>query len=403
MRKILLCLFLSFSVYGLSAQACFSPGDDGILDHTTDYICHEYVRAALINGWVDMDTGVPHPGETIKNASDKAIKISDDFIKVGSQAYAKAASVNGGQDHSFLVLNGGWYTTTLGDFAATPGFGAKTYKHSHVAYSTNECSYDMYGVTKDFSISGSSTVQEGQTVTFTLNYANTDGLDSQISNVIWVVNTNYLEILSFNNTSVTVRGKCNSGVSGSYPAYVHAKLETSAMNSGDHRPVIRTTTYVQCVNTVDCGGTLNGGPLYTVNFVDDNTNYVVDMNQGSYNWTKTSGNASWYTSNNNNKLHFNIPFGSATFTATRTGCNLTFTFYAGFMPPEQVGSDGDRLTLSPELTGTMNYKIIDLATGKEVRNGCTHNGEQTTLMKGLPPGNYVLNLGGKKKKISVKD
>lgn len=401
MKKQILLLTFFFLNVNLFSQSCLNPGDDGILDYTTSYNCHQYVRAALLGtNQVYLTSGEPYSGASIGSFNSTKIKNSDDFIRVFNQSYAQAFSMEN-YDHSVLVLDGGFYTTTIGDFASTPGVGSYLYKHSHVAYSTGDCDYRMFATTKDYSITGSTyTVNEGATATFYLTDNSPNNLSSLLSSVTWSVNTSYLEIVSFNSSSITVRGKCGSGVSGAKTAYIHAELTNSGMTGSDYKPVIKRDITVNCV--ASCTGTLNGGYLYTFNTIQANTDYDVLMDEGSWTWVKTSGTTNyWYSSLSGKKLEFSVPSGCVTFNGYNSNCNITLTFcaYGGFYMQGLPNLNNT----GPEAVNSIDYSIVSMSSGKVVRSGCVAAVDQAELIKGLDPGLYVLNINGDKKKILVKE
>ncbi|MCE7865112.1 MAG: hypothetical protein DYG99_16385, partial [Bacteroidetes bacterium CHB5] len=91
-----------------------------------------------------------------------------------------------------------------------------------------------------------------------------------------------------------------------------------------------TTNYkIKTVQVLpNCTGTLNQGPLYTFNTVPGGSNQV-EMYLSSWTWVKTSGSASYSTSNGGKNMTFSISSGYSTFNAYNASCNLTFTFCKG--------------------------------------------------------------------------
>lgn len=387
--KLRLTIIMFLLIFGSIVQAQHCQSTTTPIDPTIEYNCNQYVRAALIQGIVNTTNGVPTATIDLMTTSDTPIKSGNDFIKVGNSAYAQALSINNVGDHSVLILDGGFSGTT-GYFASTPGADCPLYLHYDVSFSTGSSSYDMYAITKGFKITGPSTIQEGQQAIFTFDDGD-NPVYSQITNIDWDIDETYLQAIDSTDTSITVKA-----LDTTYPDSVHlsAILSTSAIDveNGDHRPVISTYAKI----TSNCTGTLNGSYLSTFNTISANTAYVIDMNVGSYNWTKTSGNTNYYyTSDSNNKLHFSVASGCTTFTATRNGCSLTFIFcaYGGYSMSSMESIPSE----------SVSYSIIDLSTGQEIRNGCVNKIDVDELSIGLPTGKYVLNVNGKRQQIVVKN
>lgn len=105
----------------------------------------------------------------------------------------------------------------------------------------------------------------------------------------------------------------------------------------------------------------------------------VQMFLSSWTWVKTSGNASWSTSNGGKNMSFSISSGCATFNAYNAGCNLTFTFCRG-----------------SSLMSNNEFVVFDMSQSKIVKQGKLEEGMEETkqLLEGLPNGHYVVYLNG---------
>lgn len=126
----------------------------------------------------------------------------------------------------------------------------------------------------------------------------------------------------------------------------------------------------------NCTGTLNGGPLYSFNYVSSGSNQVV-MYLNSWTWVKTSGNASWSTSNGGKNMTFTISSGCATFNAYNSNCNVTFTFCKS--------------------SSFATYTVLDMKNLEVIREGKIEDtAEINSLLNELPSGDYVINIDGTK-------
>ena len=378
-KYTMILLFLFYTLAGYS-QSCTNPTGSVISGTYTNYNCHQYVKAALVKGWVNMNSGYPSNQSSISNLSSATIETDNNFIRVCNNYEAKAISMNISQnnaDHSAVVLNGGMYSYDYGNLASTPGFGSQVYTHGHARSFTNACSHKFYSTTSNVSISGPSSVSIGATATYTLS------APSNISADHWGVNTSYFDILSSNSTSVTVKAKSSAG-----SGYVKVYLRTSCMSSGEFKPSKQKTVSV----IADCTGTLNGGALYTYNNVSSGASNTVAMNMSSWTWVKTSGSPSyWYTGSGGKYMYFSLSSGCATFNAYNSSCNLTFTFcaYGGYA----MQYDGEE---------QLEYHVHNLLTNQLARKGTAAPADEPEMLKDLPAGLYVLSIGDTKKKVLIK-
>lgn len=124
---------------------------------------------------------------------------------------------------------------------------------------------------------------------------------------------------------------------------------------------------------VHCTGALNNGPLYTFNMVPTGPNQI-NMYHNSWTWVKTSGSATWSSSNGGKNMTFTINLGCSTFNAYNTSCNVTFTF----------------------CKGSMWYIIFDAESMIIVKQGTTNSAEGLEVhLNSLPSGTYILDIDGR--------
>ena len=298
-----------------------SSGSDVYTKNGT-YNCHQYVKAALVENGVNLSTGEPN-NVNYSYLPSGTIQDDDNFIRVCDATYAGAiAHLPKSQDHSALRV-GTIYGYTY------PGTSRVWKSASALNYGT-ACDYEYFAAIPNLGISGP--VKSGNTYTFTLVNKNQYPFIIADANR-WVFDTSKFSA-SKTDTQLTLTP--NSGVSGSFT--VKAIINTTATNNPTgscatginnmetattHKPE-RTVTFTV---SPDCGGTLDGGPLYTVNSVSKYVQHQVVMNASNFTWVKTSGNATWSVSNNGKNMTFSISSGSVSFNAYGSGCNLNFTFY----------------------------------------------------------------------------
>lgn len=307
--------------------SCTPMSGSGVYPKTGNYNCHEYVRAALTgNNLVDLATGEPDPVD-FSYYSHTTIQADPNFIRVCSSSHAEAiAHLPQSKDHSALKV-GTIYAYSY------PGSGDIYRSASALNYGT-ACDYEYFASIEDISISGP--VITGNQYKFTLqNKSNHSYITTDASR--WSYdNTKFTEYGTTTDTQIILVP--NSGVQGDFT--VSATLNTSATDNPTGscatgvNGIETATTYTPTRSNnftvtpaVDCSGTLDGGSLYTFNYVTKFTQHNVAMNQGSWTWVKTSGSASWSTSNGGQNMSFTITSGSVTFNAYKSGCNRTITFY----------------------------------------------------------------------------
>lgn len=288
---------------------------------TGDYNCHAYVRGALVQKSVNLYTG--EPGNTDYSwLGEGTIQADNNFIRVCSRSHADAiAHLPKSRDHSAIILSGGSYAYTFPN-----GNGGDIWNSGSALHYGTACDYEYYAAIPDVKISGP--VKSGNDYTFTLQNAPSFITYDQNR---WSYPSGF-QVISKSNTQLVLRP--NSGVSGTFQ--VSATLKTSALTGSCPKGInnIETATGFIPRKTksftvaTDCSGTLDGGPLYTMNYVSKYQQHQVVMAASHWTWVKTSGNASWSTSNFGQQMTFSISSGSATFNAYRSGCNRTVTFYA---------------------------------------------------------------------------
>lgn len=187
----------------------------------------------------------------------------------------------------------------------------------------------------------------------------------QLSSTNWRINEagNYFtEITSLRTaTSITLIANTLTG-----NPVVRYKLLTGC--NGDNFFRVKTVQIMP-----NCTGTLNGGALNTFNMVPTGPNQVV-MYLSSWTWVRTSGTASWSTSNGGKNMTFTISSGCSTFNAYNASCNLTFTFCKG--------------------SSFSSYTVMDMKTMKVIKEGTGEGVDINTILAELPVGSYVINVDG---------
>ncbi len=347
-------------------RRCLNP--PGTYLHTKpvnkDYNCYQYTRAALIKGYVNMASGVPSSSEEdfFGTYTETTIIEDQDFIRVCSLSQAKAvAFLEAG--HSVIKLNDGRFAFTFDNY---PDVETSFFPDAgSLACDGDEQYYDAI---PNIAISGGTQVNQGQNITLTLTNGG-QALPSylQLSSLNWSFNSSQFQEISKTSTSVTLKAK---DVTGNFNVIYN--LFTGCNANANFR-----TKSVQVLP--NCTGTLNQGPLYTFNTVSGGTNQV-EMYLSSWTWVKTSGNASWSTSNGGKNMSFSISSGCSTFNAYNASCNLTFTFckYSSL-----IGGDNNM------------FVVFDLINSKVVKEGQLENEEDNeSILDGLPQGHYVVYLNG---------
>lgn len=289
-------------------------------DKTGSYNCHAYVRGALVAKKVNLTTGAPQ-NINFSSLGQNTIQFDNNFIRVCNISDADAiAHLPTGSDHSAIILSNGIHAYTFPN-----GNNGDIWSSYFALHYGSACDYEYYAAIPDVKVAGP--VISGNDYTFTLQNKPSFITNDQYR---WSYPSGFQEI-SKSSTQLVIRP--NSGVSGSFQ--VSATLKTSALNgacttgvrneeSATNNIPVKTKNFSVATT---CSGTLDGGPLYTVNYVSKYQQHQVVMSGSNWTWVKTSGNASWSTSNYGKEMTFSITSGSATFNAYRSGCNLTFTFY----------------------------------------------------------------------------
>lgn len=311
-----------------------------------------------------MATGVPANENTFGSIPNATIIGDQNFIRVCSLSQAKAvAFLNAG--HSVIKLNDGRFAFTFDQY---PNVETSYFPDAgSLACDGDEQYYDAI---PNIAVSGASQVNQGQNITLTL----TNGGQAlpaylQLHGDRWTFDAFYFQLVTKTSTSITLKAKDVSG-----PSDVTYNLLTGCNGNVNFR-----TKSVQVLP--NCTGTLNQGPLYTFNMVPGGINQV-DMYLSFWTWVKTSGNASWSSSNGGKKMTFSISSGCATFNAYNASCNLTFTFCRG-----------------SSLMGSNEFVVLDLSNSKIVKQGLLEEGVEETkqILDGLPNGHYVVYLNGTSK------
>lgn len=368
MKKIyLFALLLFISVFELFSQCenevIYSPG---FYTKQASYYCHQYVKAALIGNHVDMATGVPSDESQYASLyPNVSIATDPDFIQVCITDAKAVVPVHYGNTayHSAIILSNGL-------FASTPNESSQwVYKTISPRAFTSACLGDeqYYAPIPDIKISGTTATNQGMQFTLTLtNNGQPFPSFIQLADIQWFINEdgNFFTEVPGTKTATSITLTANNLTGSSVVKY---KLKTSC--NGDN--VFRTKTIQILPN---CTGTLNGGSLYTFNYVPAGSNQVA-MFLSSWTWVKTSGNASWSTSNGGKNMTFTVSSGCATFNAYNASCNLTFTFCKS--------------------SSFSAYTVIEMKTLRVIKEGKVENIEEiNALLDELPSGGYVINIDG---------
>lgn len=339
-----------------------------------NYNCYQYTRAALLyntnNNNVNLSTGVPSNEVNFPGYPSATIIDDQNFIRVCSLSQAKAvAFLNAG--HAVIKLNDGRFAFTFDG-----------YPYVETSYfpdaSSGACDGDeqYYDAIPNIAISGGTQVTQGQNITLTLtNNGQTLPSYLQLNDGNWVFNTNHFDLVSKSSTSITLKAKTVTGYFD-----VTYNLLTGCNGNSNSR-----TKAVQVLP--NCTGTLNQGPLYTFNMVPGGSN-LVTMHLNYWTWVKTSGNASYSTSNSGKNMTFSISSGCATFNAYNPSCSLTFTFCRG-----------------SSLMGNNEYVVVDFTNSTIVKQGQLEEAVEDTkqILDGLPSGHYVVYLNGTKRQYVKSD
>lgn len=322
-----------------------------------DYICHQYVKAALLGGYVNLSTGLPtHTESAFVNFSTVEVANDPDFIRVCSSDAKAVVPIWGQYGHSAILL-------TDGSFASTPSASTDhIFKHTNPRAFTTGCDQKYYAPIPQINISGVSSVNQGTQFTLTLtNGGQPFPSFIQLSDSRWEYNTTHFTFVTKSSTSITL-------IANSFTGYSEIKYRLVTGCNGDN--FFRTKTIQVLPN---CTGTLNGASLNTFNMVSTGPNQVV-MHLNSWTWVRTSGSASWSTSNGGKNMTFTISSGCSTFNAYNASCNLTITFCKG--------------------SSFSTYTVMDMKTLGVIKEGMVKDDDMNTILDELPAGNYVINIDG---------
>jgi len=334
-----------------------------------NYNCYQYTRAALLYDNVSLSSGYPSNEGNFSGYTGSTIIGDQNFIRVCSLSQAKAvAFLEAG--HAAIKLNDGRFAFTFDQY---PYVETSYYPDAgSLACDGDEQYYDAI---PNIAISGGTQVTQGQNITLTLTNAG-QALPSylQLSLNNWVFDDEYFDEVSKTNTSVTLKARTLTGTTN-----ITYNLFTGCNGNANFK-----TKSIQVLP--NCTGTLNQGPLYTFNMVPAGTNQVA-MFLSSWTWVKTSGNASWSTSNGGKNMTFSISSGCATFNAYNASYNLTFTFCRG-----------------SSLISDNTFVVFDLINSMVVKEGQLEEAEGSkSLLDGLPKGHYVVYLNGTSKQYVKSD
>jgi len=323
-------------------------------------------------GLVNLSTRVPLDDDDLCDLDASNINSASDFIEVCYKYQSDAASMNNA-DHSAYKVGSSY------PYYGTPSYGSQILCSGieNAGYcSTASPNVDHFAYIGDVTVTGSSSLSAGTTYTYTL--AN---LPSAVTIKNVSVNTFYATVEETNATNFKIKAQ-NSTTNLQITVY----LETSCSGSTS-RYRTKTVSITSSGGNACNGGTINGSTLYTFNGVSSTSNTVA-MNATNWNWSITSGYASYSTSNAGQILNFNLYSGCVTFSAYKSGCGTrTYTFcrYSFFTP----GDD-------PNAEQVTSIEIYDIRSGRQVKSmecdPCSYTNEELT--EDLPFGIYVIARNG---------
>ncbi len=368
LRKVILLTLSALFAGHLQVEGQCYNNPLGSYLHTkpneVNYNCFQYTRAALLGGKVNMATGIPSGESYFNNDYSSTTIIGDqNFIRVCNVSDAKAVAFQNAF-HSVIKLTNGKFAFT---FSQYPFVEDSIYPEAGSLACPGDEQY--YDAIPNIAISGGTQVNQGQNITLTLTN-NGQALPSylQLHEDRWFFDSDYFTEVSSTISSITLKAESLTGTSD-----VTYNLRTGCNGN--------TTNYkIKEVQVLpNCTGTLNSGPLYSFNMVPGGTN-LVEMYLSTWTWVKTSGNASWSTSNGGKNMTFSISSGCSTFNAYNASCNLTFTFCKG----------------SSFMGGDNTFLVFDLINSKVVKQGQLEEGAEDSkqILDGLPNGHYVVYLNG---------
>jgi len=362
-KYIILCflLILSFKLLG----QCQNSSGGSFYTKLADYNCHQYTRAALLGGttYVNPSSGIPSNEAAFVNYSNATIAGDQDFIRVCLGDAKAVVPVGHGAGHSAIILSNGIFASTPNSGPSAPDI----HYHQNPRAFTSACTEEYYATIPNVTISGTSAVNQGMQFTLTLtNNGQPFPSFLQLNNSNWRINEtgNYFTEVPNTRTTTSITLIANNLTGSSDIRY--------NLVTGCNGPNFFRVKTVQVLP--NCTGTLNGGSLYTFNYVPAGSNQVV-MFLSTWTWVKTSGNASWSTANGGKNMTFTVSSGCATFNAYNASCNLTFTFCKS--------------------SSFAAYTVMDMKTLKVIKEGKIENIEDVNaLLDELPSGGYIINIDG---------
>jgi hypothetical protein len=306
-------------------SGCTPNHGSGVYLKENDYNCHQYVRAALLEGKVNLTTGEPSTGN-FTGYDNYSIQSDSRFIRVCNASDASAVAIAhlpGGMDHSALKLPV--------EYAYSYPGSQKVYKGGSALHYTTACDYEYFAAIPSVYVSGPVQVWNGYKFTLEnkslypfliadntrwsisdpAKFTEVSETDTEyIIAPIGCASGTYTVIAKIHSNATKTGSACTYGVNGIEPATTFVPTKTNAFSI-----------------PIDCSGTLDGGSLNTVNFVSRGTHQVV-MKICPLTWVKTSGTATWSTSNSGKNMTFTINGGSVSFNVYGLGCNRNVTFYS---------------------------------------------------------------------------
>lgn len=313
---------------------CYEASTGGaLLDNSSGFNCNQYLQAALIGLEVNLQSGKPNQGVNTSNWSNygfqaNLIKFSPDFIRVCNFTDAQAIShLPYNEDHVALITrhgNGSFNQYTYGITSRNGIYNSFSPNHNP---GTTPCDYEYIAAIPNAGISGPYISNNEYRFTF-----NKGGHNFIINdNSRWSYNTAKFHFVRSSSSELVIKPK--NCVSGNYSVSATINTNATAGNSCDLglRGVTSATKFSKSrsksFSVGQCGGTVNNNTLYTFNVVPRGTSNVL-LNACNMTWVRTSGAASFVTSNNGQNMSFTLNGGSVTFQAYGSGCNNTYSFVA---------------------------------------------------------------------------
>jgi hypothetical protein len=431
MKKIvilfILCLTLIMSPQIVSSQAtCAEPWLSCQIEPSPipNYVCHDYVRAALEKQWVDLNTGSPTTSSSqFSSIGGGAIATDSKYVFVPvTFAYDVVTYHTQWTDHSVLKLRNS--NLFAAKWNTLPLYWLKDPSYYQGSYLTDPKYLVYVGNPSPLSAS----LVTDQQLTFSINRVN--GLS-----YLWTYDPFYFSLVGGNVSSetITLAAKCPGGNTN-----VTVKIWYPGLTERLFTIPVAISQDCECKGTYQINGSGTAYPLYTVNSVSGSP-IITTLYGGAnvvYTWTKTSGSPiSWYSYGTGNKnlyvaLNKNT---SASFRFTSSNCNRSITFYRGsslmvskslsthydsvnaeldtlFIPydadnesAKSVTTDANvhngvyvnqtrkALIINDNIEGEREYKIVSIQ-GILKKNGKVYGPKAEIDIQDLPSGIYIITI-----------